>query len=320
MPEISIVIPVFNAEEYLAECIESILSQNYSDFELLLVNDGSTDSSKAICEDFVKKDKRVILINQENTGVSSARNNGILQAKGKYLMFCDSDDCVSPNWCSVLYTAIRKNPESLVVSNVTKNYNDLYKGELQSDYELLTYFELYKSGLSAYTPNKIYNLSIIKKNNIIFDVDCNFSEDVKFNIDYFSHCKNIILIDQKLYFYRQTYGLTNSYRYNKFELHLMPFYIRLNTLKPLEISKYCDIWLYHFINLFNNVFDKRNTEMSLLQKFKFNNKMIKTEEFQYCVEKSSENNLLKKILKTKNYYIFWLFQKITSLKQKLRSK
>lgn len=319
MPEISIIVPIYNSEKKLNRCIESILSQSFSDFELILINDGSSDSSKSICEFYQKKDNRIVIINQQNQGVSAARNNGIGSANGKYIMFCDSDDYVDYKWCENLYNQIKKNPDALIVCDVQKS--DKITNNTFSATEELSYYELYKIGLSAYTPNKIYDASIIKNYNIKFDENCSFSEDVKFNIEYFKYCKRIILINQKLYYYDiSDEGLTNSYKFNSFEKHLMPFYIRINNIEKEKLNEYCDSWLYQFINLFDNVFDKKNKNMSTFRKFAYNNQMIKTKEFQFCVDNSTDSEKLKKILKLKNYYIFWIFQNLIKFKKKLRSE
>ena len=99
---ISVIVPVYNVEEYLEECLESIQYQTYTDIEVILVNDGSTDSSKEICERFCQADSRFRLINQENKGQSAARNRGVKESIGEYLMFVDSDDVINKNVLEVL--------------------------------------------------------------------------------------------------------------------------------------------------------------------------------------------------------------------------
>ena len=96
-PKISVIVPVYNTEKYLHRCIDSILTQIYTDFELLLINDGSTDSSGTICDENAMRDSRVRVFHKENGGVSSARNRGLREANGKYIMFADSDDTFYPN-------------------------------------------------------------------------------------------------------------------------------------------------------------------------------------------------------------------------------
>lgn len=97
-PEISVIVPVYNVEKYLRRCIDSILAQTYTDFEILLVDDGSTDGSLAICNDYASRDCRVRVFHQANGGASSARNLGMEKVSGKWLTFCDADDYVYPNW------------------------------------------------------------------------------------------------------------------------------------------------------------------------------------------------------------------------------
>jgi glycosyltransferase involved in cell wall biosynthesis len=105
---ISIVVPVYNVESYLEKCIDSILNQSYSNFELILVNDGSTDNSGKICSDFEKKDSRIKVINKDNGGLSDARNHGIDIASGRYITFIDSDDFVEVDYIFYLYNLLKK--------------------------------------------------------------------------------------------------------------------------------------------------------------------------------------------------------------------
>ena len=94
---VSIIVPIYNVEQYISKCIESILAQTYRDFELILVDDGSPDNCGKICDEYAKQDSRVHVIHQENSGLSAARNAGIDDAKGEYIMFVDSDDFITDN-------------------------------------------------------------------------------------------------------------------------------------------------------------------------------------------------------------------------------
>ena len=106
MPKISVIVPVYNVEKYLHECVDSILAQTFTDFELILINDGSQDSSGAICEEYAAKDKRITLIHQENQGQAAARNNAITIAQGEWIHFVDSDDVIHPQMLEILYDAV----------------------------------------------------------------------------------------------------------------------------------------------------------------------------------------------------------------------
>lgn len=113
--QISVIIPVYNSEKFLEETIESVISQSFADFEIILVNDGSTDRSVPICEDFVKKDNRVRLLNQENSGVSIARNRGLAEAKGKYIFLMDSDDTLDRDFLKTTYGTALQNDSDIVI-------------------------------------------------------------------------------------------------------------------------------------------------------------------------------------------------------------
>ena len=112
---VSIIVPVYNVEKYLSKCIESLINQTYTNIEILLINDGSTDNSKKICEQFKEKDSRIKLINKENGGLSDTRNKGLQEAIGKYIAFVDSDDYINENTVEDnLKTAIEKNADIVI--------------------------------------------------------------------------------------------------------------------------------------------------------------------------------------------------------------
>lgn len=123
-PLVSVIIPVYNAEKYLLDCLESISNQTYKTLEVICVNDGSTDRSLEICKAYAKKDKRVIVLDQENTGQAIARNNGFLTSKGDYICFVDSDDLVSKNYVAFLLEGIKKDNTSISVALLQTFTND----------------------------------------------------------------------------------------------------------------------------------------------------------------------------------------------------
>ena len=111
MPKISVIVPVYNVEKYLHECVDSILAQTFTDFELILVNDGSKDNSGTICDEYAGKDKRITVIHQKNQGQAAARNNAITIAKGEWIHFVDSDDLIHPQMLEILYSAVDENTQ-----------------------------------------------------------------------------------------------------------------------------------------------------------------------------------------------------------------
>ena len=124
MPEISVIVPVYNVERYLTRCIDSILAQTYQNFELILVDDGSTDGSGTLCDSYMKKDSRIKVIHKKNGGLSDARNSGIDAAEGEFLSFIDSDDWVRPDFLNILHgNAVQYGADASVV-NLHKEYDD----------------------------------------------------------------------------------------------------------------------------------------------------------------------------------------------------
>ena len=124
MCEISIIVPVYNVEKYLEKCIKSILNQTFTDFELILVNDGSTDKSGVICDNYKNIDDRIIVIHKKNEGLSSARNSGLDIAKGRYIGFVDSDDYINNDMYHKLYEALIKNNSDISICKFVKVYDD----------------------------------------------------------------------------------------------------------------------------------------------------------------------------------------------------
>ena len=329
MPEISVIVPVYNVEKYLDRCVESILAQTFTDFELILVDDGSPDNCPQMCDNWAKKDSRIRVIHQTNQGVSASRNVGIKNAYGKYIMFCDSDDVVSPIWCEFLCRAIKNKPTALVFSDYQKTIDTtlFLKGNLtnfdEANINEMSYFGMYKSGCSAFSWNKIFVKDILIRNSVLYKEDLFYAEDVAFCVDYYMHCDCCVCVPIKLYgYYYNQNSVMNKYFPNLFEMHLMPFSYRLSLLTAKEKIEYCDEWLYRFLQLFDNVFDKRNI-MPFVQKIKYNNKMIKSKEFGYCIEYASGKNespIVMKILRKRNYYLYWAFRKVAGIKNKFKKK
>lgn len=320
MPQVSIIVPVYKTEKYLKRCIDSILAQSFTDFELILVDDGSPDNCPEICDAYAVQDSRVKVIHKKNAGVSSARNAGLDLAQAKYIMFCDSDDYVDSDWCKVLYETTLTHPTSFVVSNFMRACEGKKKTHLPQFQYIeteISYYEMFCMGLSGSTWNKIYDHKILKDHNISFNPDISIAEDVDFNVHYCQYCDKILYIQKPLYYYYDTpNSALNSYHSDWLGLHLFPFYIRIPLIDQEHIGDYCDGWLGTFINAFQVVFDKRN-KVSLLSKLRYNQRMLQSREFQYCLDHATgakESLLVLKLLKTRNYYLFYLFQKIVHLK------
>ena len=196
---ISVIVPIYNTEKYLDRCIQSILSQTYTDFELLLVDDGSTDSSGAICDKYAKQDSRVRVFHKENGGVSSARNLGLDNVKGEWVTFCDSDDWVEDYWLNT-FIENSKNTD-LVVQGF--NNGGLYKFPVSSFYvdvkEAL--FLLFENKIVGYTVVKFFKSKLLKKNNIKFNETIKFREDEDFVLKYLCFIRYVRFVNQGGYNY-----------------------------------------------------------------------------------------------------------------------
>lgn len=322
MRPVSIIVPVYKVEPYLRRCIDSILAQTFLDFELVLVDDGSPDNCPGICDEYAEKDNRIRVIHQTNEGLPSARNRGIAAAEGEYLLFCDSDDYVSPHWCQQLLVQIQKTPNAWVYCDYVKVAESepcCFESSEALEPEAQTYYRAYTKGVSAYVWNKIYSAATIKENGLVFCESGLIFEDVDFNLKYLQFCDDCIFLPQKLYGYVQRQdSIMHRYNPDWFFMHLLPFYGRVPFIGDENLEEYCDTWLYQFLNLFPNVFDERN-KASWSKKIAYNQRMLSSEEFQFCLHHASgknENPLVLKILKTRCYLLYWLFEKVVSIRHK----
>lgn len=323
MPQVSVIVPIYKVEPYLCRCVDSILAQTFTDFELILVDDGSPDGCPAICDEYAQKDSRVRVIHKQNGGLSSARNAGMAIAEGKYFLFCDSDDYVSPQWCEQLFKQIEKTPNAWVCCDLEKTGElDLYHFEdlTDSQPETKTYYQIYLMGLSGYAPNKIYTAKTIMEHSIFFYEAEPIFEDVDFNLRYLRYCDTCILVPQKLYAYVQRQeSIMHTYKPNLFGMHLRPFYDRIDFIDKEMLTAYCDAWLCQFLHLFSVAFDKRNPA-PWFQKLVYNQRMLSSKEFQFCLHHASgknENAVILRILKTRCFLLYWLFEKAVTIRHKL---
>ncbi len=224
--KVSIVIPIYNASKYLNKCLESVINQTYQNIEIILVDDGSKDNSGEICDVFAKKDNRIIVIHQKNCGVSTARNNGIKKASGKYVSFIDSDDMVHPDYITKLVNKLDGNNLSICqIDNFHDSviYDDNERETIKLD--KIHFIELCKFLLLNTPCCKLYDMNIINKNNIYFDSNLSLGEDLLFNLVYLKYVDNITITNQKLYYYRKDENSTLSTVYNPkmFDIQLLLF-------------------------------------------------------------------------------------------------
>ena len=199
-PKISVVVPVYNASQYLPKCIESILSQSFQDFELILVNDGSTDDSLDICKKYEKFDDRIIVVSQTNGGVSKARNRGLDVAKGEWVAFADADDYFLDDALSILYERAMNTGADLVLANALKlkNGNLTKMHKLKNEVLPNAIISIKHFALWGY----LFNTDIIRKYRLRFIEGLAYSEDRLFIYQMARHCKTIAFCDKPVYVYR----------------------------------------------------------------------------------------------------------------------
>lgn len=204
---ISVIVPVYNAEQYLHRCIDSILAQSYADFELLLIDDGSPDNCGTICDEYAIRDSRVRVFHKENGGVSSARNLGLDNAQGEYITFCDADDYVGPNWLSIYRDAIVKDVD-LAIQGILEIGNDREISKSIGVREGNTLYEkqqlilaLFAEDSFCYTVVKLFRRSIMDAFNIRFDESSVLGEDAQFIAKYFEHAMSFVCVDSIGYYY-----------------------------------------------------------------------------------------------------------------------
>ena len=221
---ISIVVPVYKSEKTLAGCLDSLLAQTYADIEVICVIDGSPDSCGDICDAYAVKDARVKSIKRENGGVSSARNRGIDEATGEYLMFVDSDDTVEPDYCKKMWKAHQETDAELVICGFHHWYvgRDVKKvpsnpGVYKTENYGTDFLKLYQEGFLNMPWNKLFKKEFAGR----FDTSLSLGEDLLFNMNYLEKCSKVAVIPDALINYIQEEKgntLSTKKRDNKLEI------------------------------------------------------------------------------------------------------
>lgn len=214
MPEVSFIVPVYNAEAALERLIESVLNQEYKDLELILMDDGSKDGSGAVMDRYAEMDPRVTAVHKTNSGVSDTRNQGLKKAKGKYIRFLDADDWIPDDSTKQMVRAAEETGADLVVGDFYRvvGENVSRKGSISSERALTRneYAELMMESPADYYYgviwNKLYRKEILDRYHLEFDKELSFCEDFVFNLEYLLHTEKVIPIQVPVYYYVKTDG------------------------------------------------------------------------------------------------------------------
>lgn len=282
MPKIGVIIPVYNVEKYLEQCIKSIINQNFEDMEILLIDDGSTDSSGRICDEYKEKDSRIKVIHKKNGGLSDARNAGIKEAIADYLLFLDSDDYWMDNSLNEINKCITDDTEVIFLSmakffdrsgTMERNFEYLDKNKIKnkSKKEVFKYLsEINKFPASACT--KLVSRKTIIDNNLFFEKGL-LSEDIDWSIRLLLCCKQFDVCNVDFYIYRkqQSESITSKVGLKNVEdlLYIIEKWVRecRNEKVDSELSKYLlGVLAYEYIILMAHLYSINKVERKIVYK------------------------------------------------------
>jgi glycosyltransferase involved in cell wall biosynthesis len=334
LPSISIIVPVYMNESFIQSCIESILCQTFINFELIIIDDGSLDNSGKICDEYAVKDTRIKVIHRENGGVSSSRNLGIVNSRGKYIYFVDSDDYLERNALETLFNCIERNNTDVIIfgynyiiDGVKSNRYNLIEG-YYSKFEFINNFKDFGNEVYYNSPiNKLYLRSIIQYNNILFEDNLQIGEDLLFNLKYFSNCESFYVLNVNLYNYFVSNPNSLMHRYyedfNVIQKKLMDqvkLFFEDNKMSH-ENKKYLN---EYFIN--NLKYTIKHYLCSDIEKYK---KVYKIKEtlsqnfhikmFEYLSKKSIDYYIFRYSIKLNSYWLYILSIKVVEFKEIVRT-
>ncbi len=244
--KISVIVPVYNAEQFLDACIQSILQQSFQQLELILVDDGSKDSSRSICEKYAASDSRVRFLHQENAGSSAAKNAGMAKAEGDYIAFTDADDTLDAQYLEHLYDGVEENGDvDVCIGNaaftrvrgneVLSRRTVTLHGGLFTLKEFMGYYPEYMPNAIIGAPwNKLYKRALLQQYAIKFDTAIRNNEDTHFNYLYLSKCKTVYVSEAPYYNYMNRVGVgsaSKGYIENLFEIYVLTYHKALDFLK-----------------------------------------------------------------------------------------
>ena len=293
-PKISIVVPVYNVENYLSECLSSICSQTYTNLEIICVNDGSSDSSLQICQNFKKKDHRITVLSQKNQGISVARNTGIKHVTSDFISFVDSDDYVDPRYVEVLYNTLTKKSVDFcycrplaIGTNFIQNmrFEQYFKTKMVSPT-----FPINPNNCSPNAWGKLFKMDIVKQNDISFPVGL-LHEDNYWNFVYCFFSKNYAISNEYLYYYRRdnSHSIMAETRFQKEHLYdLMRICCRI--FDKLKEEKNFENFLHYLDDFF---FGRINSMIHDYHLSKINKEFFKEIE-QYLLRSDTANDRFQK--------------------------
>lgn len=242
--KISVVVPVYNVEQYLKDCINSILVQSYSNLQIILIDDGSTDKSGQLCDEFAKTDERIQVYHQNNQGMSVARNNGIKMAIGDYIGFVDSDDIIHPKMYEHLLKALKNSGSDMAICHELpfekemcqfKDYDELQIENIEDIPQFATHFMSDWTGPANFAWNKLYKKEIFS--NLTFPIGRKM-EDIYLAADILARVSKVVWVKERLYGYRQRQGsVMNSKQNDVYKYWAEAIMHQLEVMHKLDIPE-----------------------------------------------------------------------------------
>lgn len=336
---LSVVIPAYNAESYIRECLDAVINQTYSNLEIIVVDDGSSDKTFAIAQEYTKKDSRVRAYTHKNKGVSYTRNEGIAYATGQYICFIDADDYPESDLAYNYISGVERWQAKEVSFYMCGMYFDnLYNKNIRNKKHILESDHGYIEGecyllnrssaamlswlkIFNFVTNKCYNLEKIKEYNLRFDEEIHIGEDLKFNLDYLDKCPgNIGMKNIALYHYikRRDDSLSVSYHAQDLD-DTKCIYRRFISWEAMQDYSTDDsvlvikgIYIYDWVSRLNSYFEKfRHTKEARLVRHKINDE-IRCREFQVTLKEVHKARKISRLrymcLRTGMYELFYLFR------------
>lgn len=329
--KVSVIVPIYNAEKHLKKCIDSLVFQTYKNLEIVLINDGSSDKSGQICDEYAISFENIKVIHQKNQGPSITRNNGILSSTGYYIMFVDADDYIDREMVErLLYEAQNKSSDLVIcgfVQNIYKNKRIHNKIIKNNDFFMANKNEIFNFSEKLFVDvnfnsvwAKLYRKSIMIENSIFFSNDMNMAEDTYFNTNYIKVANRISILSDCLYYYNRYDGetLINRYHPDKYEILNKAFENILEYYKMNE-KCCCPEKIFYIYNLklkdINSSFMELyhpNCKLDNRSKHEFVKKLINDNNtyIQNCIAKNFTQKILLCLYKTKKIKLILLFSKI----------
>lgn len=330
---LSIICPIYNGEKVVGKLIESLESQSYKDYELILVNDGSEDNTLKVLNDYAKKYKNIVVVDKKHGGLSDTRNVGIEHAKGKYITIGDCDDWYSEDFFEKIIPAIQEEPFDLLVFNakVMDHEKFMYNlisskfknGKFTEENGVLRYLQgKFRHQIGNVTWNKIYVKDIITKNNLKYQVNKVKGQDLLFNILYVSKIKHYKYVDEKLYYYALNMNTitTKEYRTIQPEENLKYY----EPIKKICLDNNIKNW-EHYLGLFylrkfpGILLNETNNESYKTGKENIQ-KHLKTKEIENVLKKVKLKNMDAKLLASYALYKFKLYKPVYFIAWHIRNK